>query len=95
MTYALTAALVASWFACLWALDRRDKRAALEREADRAERQTLLQRIQAPEAAVMQHASEHAGTDETLPDEDLLDEETREGLERLESMERETAPWLS
>lgn len=73
-----------------------------ERARDAAERDTaavrhlaqvseLLQRIQAPQLAVMQHAAETGGPDDTYP---MSDEESAEAqeralaLERLEEMER-------
>lgn len=85
----LTAALIAETFAFVWYLDRSSKRTD-------AERQTLLQRIQAPEVAVMQHATETAGPDETAPvDEFELDPEEKEAIELMEQLERRAAPWLS
>jgi hypothetical protein len=69
-------------------LDRKDRRHA-------AEIQVLLQRIQAPEVAVAQHASVTSEPDETLPlSDDEMDDEVREAVERMEAMEREAAPWL-
>lgn len=55
MTLALLIGLFAVIFAFLVLLDRRDERAVRERAADREELQVLLQRIQAPHAAVHEH----------------------------------------
>lgn len=58
----------------------------------RAEVQSLCQRIQAPEFAVVQHQQEHAGPDETQPltDEEVAELQDRElALERIERMQRE------
>jgi hypothetical protein len=60
--------------------------------AHREEVQGLLQRIQAPELAVIQHQQDTAGPDESYP---LTDEETARiqeqqlALERIERMERD------
>lgn len=73
MTTALLAALVAVNIAYLVLLDRRDTR-------DRSERAVLLQRIQAPEAAVYEHAAPMLPPDpEGLPmtDEQLAEQEER------------------
>jgi len=90
MTFALLAALTLTFAGSLWLMDRKDKRHA-RAVAD------LCQRIQAPEAAVIQHATEHARPDEPepYPDEELVDEEVQEAILRLERMEAEKAPWLS
>jgi hypothetical protein len=88
LIYSLLAALVAVNIAYLVFLDRKDAR-------ERAERQTLLQRIQAPEAAVVEHQVRHAEPDEPYPltDEEAA-EEMRQTVERLEKIEAEAAPWL-
>jgi hypothetical protein len=73
MTIALTAALILAVAGFLVLLDRRDVR-------DRAERQILLQRIQAPDAAVYEHAAAQQAPDpEPFPmsDEQLAEEEER------------------
>lgn len=77
----------------------RDERARDARERDTAavrhaqQVSELLQRIQAPQVAVMQHQVEQAGVDETYP---LTDEESAEArlerelaIERIERAERE------
>jgi hypothetical protein len=60
VTVALIAALVVTVAAFVVLLDRKDKRAHAEREAQRAETQVLLQRIQAPELAVVEHQVQQA-----------------------------------
>lgn len=73
MIIALLTALVAVNVAYLVLLDRRDTR-------DRSERATLLQRIQAPEAAVYEHAAPMLPPDpEGIPmnDEQLAEMEER------------------
>lgn len=45
-------------------LDRKDARAAAERDRDRDERQTLLQRIQAPETAIIDHSAGYVTPDD-------------------------------
>lgn len=95
MTYTLAAALILTIAGFLVLLDRKDGRAKLERDADRAERADLLQRIQAPQLAVIDHAQRDA-EDDPMPvtdDEGLTDEE-REAIERLERMEAGNAPWM-
>lgn len=92
MNLALTVALVAVNIAYIVFLHFSGQRAVSERAAEREERQMLLQRIQAPEVAVVQHQQT------TLPDENpypLSDEESAEAqnerqrmiaeLERLEN----------
>lgn len=93
MTFVLLAALVAVNVAYLMYLDRNDKRA-------HAERADLLQRIQAPQAAVAQHHQQQApprrepDPREGLPasDEDLglLDDDTRRHIAMLEAIENGT-----
>lgn len=85
MTIALTAALILAIAGFLVLLDRKDTR-------DRAERQVLLQRIQAPEAAVYEHATQHQPADSDpfpMSDEQLAEQEERaralEFIERYES----------
>jgi hypothetical protein len=81
LTIAFLAALVAVNIAYLIFLDRNDARAKLERDADREERQTLLQRIQAPHVAVVDHSQQqHEHTDNGLPmsDEQLAEQEERQ-----------------
>lgn len=64
-------------------------------ERSAAERSSLLQRIQAPEVAVAEHAGEvHAGTPPAVPttDDDAFWEargDVGEALERIAEMERE------
>ena len=80
MTIALLAALVAVNIAYLVLMDRNDVRAQTERDANREERQTLLQRIQAPEAAVYEHATRDLPDDSSpypLTDEELAEQEER------------------
>ena len=70
---ALIAALIAVNVAYLVLLDRKDAR-------DREERQTLLQRIQAPEAAVYEHATQGLPDDPSpypLSDDELAEQEER------------------
>lgn len=91
MTITLTAALFLTIAGFLVLLDRKDKR-------ERDERATLLQRIQAPEAATYEHAVQHAPPDEPYPlsdDEAQKELEVAQALERMEQMEAEAAPWLS
>jgi hypothetical protein len=103
LTFALLAALVAVNIAYIWARDR-DARRLHEATASHArslhemsaahmtERGGLLQRIQAPELAVVQYQQDMATPDESYP---LSDEETARiqeqqlALERLERLERE------
>lgn len=92
MTIALTAALVLTVSGFLVLLDRRDARGKLERDADRAERQVLLQRIQAPESATYEHAAQQLVPDlEPFPmsDEQIAEEEERRRV--LEFIERHEA----
>ena len=73
MIIALLSALVAVNIAYLVLMDRKDAR-------DREERQTLLQRIQAPEAAVYEHATRDLPDDSSpypLTDEELAEQEER------------------
>ena len=88
MLYALLAALVAMNIAYLVLLDRKDRR-------DRAERATLLQRIQAPDAAVYEHAHATFPQDSSslpLSDEEIAEREERERviawIEQHEGMPR-------
>lgn len=89
---ALLAALVAVNIAYLLLLDRRDTRDRTERDADRAERQTLLQRIQAPQVAVVDHSQGLMTDDPTsLPfsDEELAERQAREAaVAFIEQFER-------
>jgi DNA-nicking Smr family endonuclease len=103
MTLALLIALVAINIAYIWARDR-DARRLHEATAGHVrtlhemnaahmtERAALLQRIQAPDVAVVQYQQDMATPDESYP---LSDEETARiqeqqlALERLERMERE------
>jgi Na+-transporting NADH:ubiquinone oxidoreductase subunit NqrC len=55
MTVALIACVVLVAAGFIWLMDRKDRRAHEERQADRLERANLMQRIQAPERAVVQH----------------------------------------
>lgn len=85
MTLSLLAALVAVNVAYLLLLDRKDKR-------DRDERQVLLQRIQAPEAAVYEHATRNSDEPEDgmpMTDQMVADDEARQALERLQQMEQQ------
>jgi hypothetical protein len=80
MTIALTAALILTVTGFLVLLDRRDARAKLERDSDRQERQVLLQRIQAPAAAVYEHSASQLPDDSSpypLTDEELAEQEER------------------
>lgn len=92
MTLALLIALVAVNLAYLAKADRDAKRALVQADADRREREMLLQRIQAPELAVIQHQQDTAAPDESYP---LTDEESARiqeqqlALERIERLERE------
>lgn len=99
MAYALVGALVLVVIALVALQDRKDARCHTEREAERAERQILLQRIQAPEVAVAQYATGDRPTlEDSMPlsDEELQEERERmEALDRLERIERMEAPWLS
>jgi hypothetical protein len=65
MLYLALIAQSAAFVAVVWLLLRhlRGRDAALERDRDarRDEIQTLLQRIQAPQQAVLEHAVRHAG----------------------------------
>lgn len=99
MLYALLVALITVILAFVVLLDRKDARAQTERDAERAERQTLLQRIQAPEVAVAQHVTaERPSVEDSMPltDEEIQEERERlDAIERLETLEREAVPWLS
>jgi hypothetical protein len=80
MTIALTAALVLTITGFLALLDRKDARAKAERDADREERQVLLQRIQAPEAAIVDHSMRNVPDDPDpfpMSDEQLAEQEER------------------
>lgn len=81
MTYALIAALIAQTALIAWLLNRFDARSHLERDAERDERQALLQRIQAPEAAVYEHATRGAPEDQgayPMSDEQLAEQQERD-----------------
>jgi hypothetical protein len=97
MTIALLTALVAVNAAYLLLLDRRDRRDREDRAADRRQVQYLLQRIQAPELAVIEHAQADVQADDPVPvtDADELELEEREAIERMERLESEMAPWLA
>jgi hypothetical protein len=72
--YALATALIAQTAAFMWVFDRKDKR-------ERDERQVLLQRIQAPEAAVYEHATRSIPEDEgayPASDEEIADQQERD-----------------
>lgn len=89
MTYALAAALILAIAGFLVLLDRNASRAKLERDHERSERQVLLQRIQAPDAAVYEHATRDLPADpESFPmsDEQLAEQEERARV--LEFIER-------
>lgn len=80
MTYALIAALITQSALIVWLLDRKDSRQLEEREASREELQVLLQRIQAPQAAVIEHSTrDYEPDDEPFPmsDEQLAEQEER------------------
>jgi hypothetical protein len=83
LTIVLAAALILSVAGFLVILDRRDQR-------DRDERQMLLQRIQAPEQAVYEHAT-RAPDPSPFPqsDEQLAEQEARQALDRIAEMERQ------
>lgn len=93
VAYALVGALVLVVVSLVVLADRKDARCHQEREADRAERAVLLQRIQAPEAAVYEHATryDHEPDEDGMPmtDRMVADEESRRALERLQRMESE------
>jgi hypothetical protein len=91
VTVALIAALVVTVAAFVILLDRKDRRAHEERQADRLERAGLLQRIQAPELAVVEHqvagvtdAPQPPGTDDEYWQEA---EERQQAIARLEQLE--------
>lgn len=85
LAYGLAAALILQTALFAWLLDR------VQVRADR-ERQVLLQRIQAPEIAVAQHAVEAIAEDDPSPE---TDEDIREAVAEMERLEAEAAPWLS
>lgn len=88
MLYALIVALVAINIAYLIVGDRKDKRVHDDRERERAERADLLQRIQAPQAAVIAH---HQATVPAAADGDgmpMSDEEIAEMQQRAEAISR-------
>lgn len=104
---ALAAGYLLAGYLVLRHLQARDRLERDERARDAAERDTaavrhaqqvemLLQRIQAPQIAVMQHQVEQAGPDETWPMNDEESVEARQerelALERLEQLEREGIP---
>jgi hypothetical protein len=95
LTITLTAALILTLAGFLVLLDRKDARAKLERDADRTERQVLLQRIQAPEAATYEHAAQHLPQDPSglpMSDEQLAEAEERQRmLDMIERAERGVA----
>lgn len=84
MTVALAVCLILAVAGFLVLLDRKDQR-------DREERQVLLQRIQAPDAAVYEHATQGLPEDrEPFPmsDEQIAeDEERRRALQFIERYE--------
>lgn len=55
MTVALVASLIVTVAMFAWLMDRKDQRLVAEHAAHRREVSDLLQRIQAPERAVMAH----------------------------------------
>lgn len=79
MIFALLAALIAQTVLMFWLLDRQGKRAAAERAQDRSERAELLQRIQAPHAAVAEHYHRadppEAGSSLPMTDAEIADQE--------------------
>ena len=83
MHYALLIALVASIVAFAWLLDRALERAKRERDADREERQTLLQRIQAPQAAVHEHHAQVVPLEPVASALPMTDEEIAELQNRM------------
>lgn len=94
MLFALLAALVAVNIAYLVLLDRNANRRTLELAAERDERAVLLQRIQAPDAAVVEHAQQRAHPDENpypLTDEESAEaqEERARFIREIERMENE------
>lgn len=76
MIFALLAALVAVNVAYLVLLDRKDGR-------DRVERANTLQRIQAPEAAVVQHQIENYGPAEAVYPLSERESAEREAMDQL------------
>jgi len=60
LTFLLAGALIVTITGFLLLIDRKDRRAHAEREQQRQETQRLLQRIQAPELAVVQHDIQQA-----------------------------------
>lgn len=75
MTIGLTAALIVVIAGFLWLLDRKDSR-------DREERAVLLQRIQAPQAAIHEHhaaivSPEPVGSALPMSDEEIAEMQAR------------------
>lgn len=92
MTIGLLIALVLIVLALVVLADRKDARVHTEREQDRQERQTLLQRIQAPQVAVVDHSQQQFSQDVTsfpLSDEEIAAQQERDAalafIERFES----------
>lgn len=92
MTIALTAALILQTSLIVWLLDRKDKRCLQVTALYREEIGALLQRIQAPEQAVYEHATRDLDDDPSglpLSDEQLAEQEERERvvsfIERFET----------
>jgi hypothetical protein len=100
MTFALIAALIATVAAFAWLLDRKDARAHTEREAHRAETADLLQRIQAPEVAVVQHqiAQSVEAPQPSSPEDDEAywrdAEEHRRMIAEIEALENAPMDWV-
>jgi hypothetical protein len=67
LTIALLAAFLAYALLTAWVSDRKDQRVYDELGRLRDERQGLIQRIQAPEMAVMEHAQRHAPEQDPNP----------------------------
>lgn len=77
---ALIAALILTVAGCLVLTDRKDARQATERDREREERQILLQRIQAPDAAIVDHSMRLVPDDPDpfpMSDEQVAEQEER------------------
>jgi hypothetical protein len=91
VTFALIAGLFVTVAAFVILLDRKDKRAHEERQADRLERAALLQRIQAPELAVVRHDVDQVSEAPQPPTDDegywREAEERQQAIAKLEQLE--------
>jgi hypothetical protein len=93
MTVGLLACLTLTVAGFIWLLDRKDKRAHLERDRHREETQVLLQRIQAPDVAVVAHDVDRTvGAPQPPVSDDAYWELSREHAEAVAALEaRENA----